>query len=121
MTNYEQGFTDKCAEFGVDGNALLKEAQRGKHLVKSLVRLSKTDPKTLLGGNVTLKDSLADMKTPQGWLDDLAQFPKLLRSKRNVPPDSVTEMADVLQDARRMINAQRDQGYLQKLMGMAGQ
>lgn len=27
MTSYEQGFIDKCAEFGVDGETLLKDAQ----------------------------------------------------------------------------------------------
>ena len=36
MTRYEQGFVTKCAEYGVDGNWLLKEAVQAKILPDSL-------------------------------------------------------------------------------------
>lgn len=29
MTDYEQGFNDKCAEFGLDGAEVMKQAQMG--------------------------------------------------------------------------------------------
>lgn len=39
MNAYEQGFIEKCAEYGVDGAALLKQAARGEMLGKLLSRM----------------------------------------------------------------------------------
>ena len=61
--SYEQGFMDKCAEYGIDPEQLIKEAARGEQLMKA-IRMMKDLPEeylqkplaTLFGKSKTLGD-----------------------------------------------------------------
>lgn len=63
MTAYEQGFMEKCAEFGVDPDELVKEAARGEMAAKMLQRF-----KNFMGGSTNLLDDyrLADAVNAPG-------------------------------------------------------
>ena len=53
---YIQGFIDKCAEYGVDPEALMKEAQRGAQIGKLLNRAAAKLEVPLLGAASMTKD-----------------------------------------------------------------
>lgn len=49
MTQYEQGFMDKCAELGVDPAALVKQAQRvrGDRVLTRIMKLLRQPPRVI--------------------------------------------------------------------------
>ena len=62
---YIQGFIDKCAEYGVDPEALMKEAQRGAQIGKLLNRAAAKLEGPLLGAASMTKDLPQAVTVPQ--------------------------------------------------------
>lgn len=110
MTPYEQGFTDKCAEFGVDGDLLLKEAARGDQLFSGLRRL-------IQGGqaNMALPDSVTLGDTVKKLYKKISQARRGVLGSR--PMQSTLAKDDVVDIFAKSLgaNAKTVRGGLKKL------
>lgn len=72
MTRYEKGFIEKCAEYGVDGSALLKQA---------IALGGPPPPKGMLGSSAV---NSAQQTGKTGLLDKLVSFARVMPSGTHV-------------------------------------
>ena len=103
--SYEQGFIEKCAQFGVDPQSLVKEAARGQYAVEALERFlrrfSQGAPETL--DNFRLASLLGTRSPGLGLEDYVKKVRGLVESGGPPRGGGVQEnLAEYVRNARRL-------------------